>query len=96
MRLAAIAIADQLGLPQTSQSTDDRFIIFYATELKSGDIVSEGVPFKSPRRALPEEARSLFVLDKNPFGRFAHDVVYIYLNEVLKSSNNTRPNGCLS
>ncbi|AJC74657.1 hypothetical protein AJ81_02525 [Pseudothermotoga hypogea DSM 11164 = NBRC 106472] len=81
MRLAAVAIADQLGLPKTSQSTDDRFIIFYATELKSGDIVSEGAPFKSLRKAVPEEARWLFVLDKNPLGRFAHDVVYIYLNE---------------
>ena len=81
MRLAAIAIVDQLGLPETSQSTDDRFIIFYATELKNGDVVSEGDPFKILRKAVPDQAKWLFVLDKSPLGRFAHDVVYLYLNE---------------
>ncbi|MFN3283339.1 MAG: hypothetical protein ACK40Q_03810 [Pseudothermotoga sp.] len=32
MELAVKSIATQLGLPETSQSTDDRFIIFFATE----------------------------------------------------------------
>ncbi|MGJ8454050.1 C13 family peptidase [Pseudothermotoga sp. U03pept] len=81
MKQAAMSIADQLGLPETSQSTDDRFIIFYAAELKSGDIVSEGSPFKSLQKPAAGEEKWLFVLDKHPLAKLAHEVVYIYLNE---------------
>lgn len=81
MSQAAISIATQLGLPETSQSTDDRFIIFFATELKSDDVVSEGDPFKSSSEPIPDQAKWLFVLDKYPLAKFAHSVVYIYVDE---------------
>lgn len=50
LKEAAVLIANQLGLPETSQSTEDRFIIFYAAELETGDVVSEGSPSKDVSR----------------------------------------------
>jgi len=81
MKQAALSIVDQRGLPETSQSTDDRFIIFYAARLKSGDIVSEGSPFKSLQKSVSDQERWLFVLDERPLAKLPHEVVYIYLNE---------------
>ncbi len=87
---AAKSITTQLGLPETSQSLDDRSIIFFAAQLESGDIVSEGSPSKGSFKSLPEGAKWLFVLDKNPLAKFAHEVVYIYMDqnfEILETQN---------
>ncbi|MFN4189888.1 MAG: C13 family peptidase [Pseudothermotoga sp.] len=90
MEQAAKSIATQLGLPETSQSTDDRFIIFFAAELTSGDTVSVDDPFKSLSKPFPNQTKWLFVLDKNPLAKFAHDVAYIYIDqnfEILESQD---------
>lgn len=85
MNLTIIAqmIAEQLDLPQTAESPNERHIIFFAAELKKGDIVTELDPTldETPEGFTVPMDGFLFVVDLETLSRFAHPVIHVFTDE---------------
>lgn len=78
--IIARTIAEQLELSQAAENLNERRIIFFATELKKGDIVTELDPTSdetSESFTVPVDG-FLFVVDLEPLSRFAHPVIYVF------------------